>query len=625
MKKMRKLLSLVLAITMLCTAFVVPAALAEDGVFTDTCSWPPVNSYIANYYSANSTGWQIDSMTNEGMFALVAVSGTVYPRLAESYEQDEYTDTIHLRQDVKYNDGEPFTAKDIWSYYILNNTCTVTQQAKSIEIVDDYTVKFTWREQINPSVRLRMIATNVDARIPYHIFGEYVDKAASLLETGVETEDAANRRAFGLEYTEEVITEIDANWQAFIKYGPENKIPVGTGSYMVSKMTDTDCIMVKNPYYYNLDALGFEALHFVNVDTDTKMQMLQNGDLSRSDGTPAKDVLEGILESNESLVHYMTLDNASVGVAIDIQDPALSKVEVRQAIAYVLNRDAIREVGNYYGTTSVYAAAGMPESYIRTDGWVNEETLAKMTAYTTDAAKATELLESVGWTKQDDGWHDENGELISWITITTSDFQFLNAAQVFSQQLTAFGLNTELKVLESSVFTASYTAEGERDYEFACNWIDNCWGLFCPYGPLKEGYYGGAFAANAGNFPKIAEGERKGELDMVYADQNGEETDIPALLKTMLAMTDEEMINAASRISYITNENVFSISFFQNASGYWLNQDHIDGLPLADEIEAQNRNILVPEDPEKLSIVNDHWYIWVAQGLVLSNGTYQAK
>ena len=112
---------------------------------------------------------------------------------------------------------------------------------------------------------------------------------------------------------------------------------------------------------------------------------------------------------------------------------------------------------------------------------------------------------------------------------------------------------------------------------------------------------------------------------MVYADQNGEETDIPALLKTMLAMTDEEMINAASRISYITNENVFSISFFQNASGYWLNQDHIDGLPLADEIEAQNRNILVPEDPEKLSIVNDHWYIWVAQGLVLSNGTYQAK
>ena len=625
MKKMRKLLSLVLAITMLCTAFVVPAALAEDGVFTDTCSWPPVNSYIANYYSANSTGWQIDSMTNEGMFALVAVSGTVYPRLAESYEQDEYTDTIHLRQDVKYNDGEPFTAKDIWSYYILNNTCTVTQQAKSIEIIDDYTIKFTWREQINPSVRLRMIATNVDGRIPYHIFGEYVDKAADLLATGVETENAANRRAFGLEYTEETITAIDANWQAFIKYGPENKIPVGTGSYMVSKMTDTDCIMVKNPYYYNLDALGFEALHFVNVDTDTKMQMLQNGDLSRSDGTPAKDVLEGILDSNESLVHYMTLDNASVGVAIDIQDPNLSKVEVRQAIAYVLNRDAIREVGNYYGTTSVYAASGMPESYIRTDGWINDEALAQMTAYTTDTEKATKLLESVGWTKESDGWHNENGELISWITITTSDFQFLNAAQVFSQQLTAFGLNTELKVLESSVFTASYTAEGDRDYEFACNWIDNCWGLFCPYGPLKEGYYGGAFAATAGNFPKFTEGERKGEIDMTYADQNGEDTDIYALLKTMLAMSDEEMVDAASRISYITNENVFSISFFQNASGYWLNQDDIEGLPLQEDIEPSGRNVLVPEDPEKLSIVNDHWYIWVAQGLVLSNGTYQAK
>ena len=446
-----------------------------------------------------------------------------------------------------------------------------------------------------------------------------------LLDNGVETENAANRRAFGLEYTEETVTALDANWQAFIKYGPENKVPVGTGSYMVSKMTDTDCIMVKNPYYYNLDKLGFEAIHFVNVDNDTKFQMLQNGELSRSDGTPAKDVLEGILESNPNLVHYMTLDNASVGVAIDQSDENLSKPEVRQAIAYVLNRDAIREVGNFYGTTSTYAAAGMPESYIRNEKWVSEDVASKMTVYETNHEKATELLESVGWTKKDDGWYNEKDEKISWITISTSEFQFLNAAQIFSQQLTAFGLNTELKVLEPSVFTSSYTAEGAKDYEFACNWIDNCWGLFCPYGPLQEGYYRDAFAARAGSFPKFTEGNRKGEINMVYADQNGEDTDISALLKTMLSMSDEEMVDAASRIAYITNENVFSISFFQNASGYWLNQNDIEGLPLPEQIEAQNRNIMVPTDPEELNIVNDHWYIWVAQGLVLSNGTYQAK
>ncbi|MBE5808528.1 MAG: hypothetical protein E7317_09350 [Clostridiales bacterium] len=624
---MKKLLTLVLTLTMLLSVAIVPnAALAgNDGVFTDVCSWPPVNTYIANYYAPNSTGWQIDSMTNEGMFALVAVSGVVYPRLAESYEQDEYTDTIHLRQDVKYNDGDDFTAKDIWSYYILNNGCTVTQQAKSIEIIDDYTIKFTWREQINPSVRLRMIATNVDARIPYHIFGEYVDKAAELLATGVDTENAANRKAFGKEYTEETLAALDANWQAFIQYGPENQIPVGTGSYMVSKMTDTDCIMVKNPYYYNYDLLGFEAIHFVNVDTDTKLAMLQNGDLSRSDGTPAKDVLEGILAGNEALVHYLTLDNASVGVSIDVQDPNLSKPEVRQAICYVLDRDAIREVGNYYGFTATYAELGMPESYVRNDGWVNEDALAKMTQYETNPEKATELLESVGWTKKDDGWYNENDEKISWTTISTSEFQFLNAAQIFSQQLTAFGLNTELKVLEPSVFTATYNTDGEREYEFACNWIDNCWGVYCPYGPLQDGYYKDQFASIAGNFPKFTEGARKGEINMVYPDYNGEETDIAALLKTMLAMTDEEMVDAASRISYITNENVFSIAFFQNSSGYWLNQNDIEGLPLPDKIEPSGRNVMLPEDPEELSIINDHWYIWVAEGLVISNGTYQAK
>ena len=64
---------------------------------------------------------------------------------------------------------------------------------------------------------------------------------------------------------------------------------------------------------------------------------------------------------------------------------------------------------------------------------------------------------------------------------------------------------------------------------------------------------------------------------------------------------------------------------FQNSSGYWLNQNDIEGLPLPDKIEPSGRNVMLPEDPEELSIINDHWYIWVAEGLVISNGTYQAK
>lgn len=623
-KRLSKLLVVALAVCLLCAGVVTPAAAAPT-TFTDTSVWPPMNSYIANYFTPNGVGWQPGMMTYEGMFCLVAVSGTYYPRLAESFEQDEYSDTIYLRQDAVYNDGTPYTAKDVWSYYVLNNNCSVTKQLKSLEIIDDYTLRFTWREAINPGVRLRMIATNHDGCVPYHIFSEYVDTAAALLEKGVETEVAANRRAFGLEYDEETVSAIDANWQAFIMYGPENKIPVGTGAYMVSKMTDTDCIMEKNPYYYNIDILGFDRLHFLNVDTDTKLTMLQSGELSRSDGTPAKDVLESILASREELVHYMTLDNASAGVAIDLQDENLSKPEVRQALVYILNRDAIREVGNYYGYTSTYASLGMPESYVNNEGWVSPDVLAQMTQYDTDHEKAAELLTSVGWTKKADGWYNENDQRIQWTVITTSDFQFLNPAQVFAQQLTAFGLTTEVKVLEASVYTSEYTMEGKKSYEFAANWMENCWGLYCPYGPLQEGYFGTAFTARAGNFPLFAEGSRKGEIDMTYPDQNGEDTDITALLKTMLAMSDEEMVDAASRISYICNENVFAISFFQNASGYWLNRNQLDGLPLEDQIEAQGRNVMIPEDPVELGIINDHWYIWVAEGLVISNGTYQAK
>ncbi len=83
----------------------------------------------------------------------------VIPNLGTSWEASEggKVFTVHLREGVKWSDGEPFTADDIMFHYediILNKELTpnfpkwliVGGDRGTIEKVDDYTVRFRFSQ-----------------------------------------------------------------------------------------------------------------------------------------------------------------------------------------------------------------------------------------------------------------------------------------------------------------------------------------------------------------------------------------------------------------------------------------------------------------------------------------------
>ena len=84
------------------------------------------------------------------------------PDLAERWDvsEDGTQITFHLRQDVRWHDGKPFTAQDVvWSYGTMRrisaeNTATlhVQERVRSVEAVDPvtYTVRFTLNQRYAP-------------------------------------------------------------------------------------------------------------------------------------------------------------------------------------------------------------------------------------------------------------------------------------------------------------------------------------------------------------------------------------------------------------------------------------------------------------------------------------------
>ena len=99
------------------------------------------------------------------------------PSLAKSWEisPDQTVYTFHLQPNVKWHDGQPFTADDV--VFTLDKFLRevhprwrpiVNAQVKSIEKVDDLTVKITLKQPFGPFILSQEVASA--PMIPKHIY-----------------------------------------------------------------------------------------------------------------------------------------------------------------------------------------------------------------------------------------------------------------------------------------------------------------------------------------------------------------------------------------------------------------------------------------------------------------------
>ncbi|EAC5524869.1 ABC transporter substrate-binding protein, partial [Listeria monocytogenes] len=161
------------------------AGAGDDSTFTYAISGDPSSTNPIN----TSDRWGL-TVTNMIYSPLVTVEadGTTQNALAESVEpaEDGLSLTVHLKQDVKWSDGEDFTADDVVFTYEQKvkkengnaDSLWVDDQPIAIEKVDEYTVKFVLP---TPSAAaISNIATETYI-IPEHIFKDVTDFSVSEL------------------------------------------------------------------------------------------------------------------------------------------------------------------------------------------------------------------------------------------------------------------------------------------------------------------------------------------------------------------------------------------------------------------------------------------------------------
>jgi len=552
------------------------------------------------------------------LFQFVRTTDKVYMHLAAS-EDDSVSGqtTVHLKKGIKWSDGQPFTSKDVWGYYILNNGAQATHYLTSITTPDDYTVVFHWQNPAPFTEVKRLFLAQDQMQIPYHIYKQWVDKDAALLKLAPIDTNPEDKgiNPFCKKISKSVQTELQNNWTDFTKHGP--LLPVGLGPYMVDKFTATQMTLKQNPYFWGIKNLHFKTVQLMSVsDLNQQFALLKSGKIDRYDGTQPKDILESILAANKNLVHYKMFDHGTIGFIFNTDRKPFDNVTFRQAIIYALDRDKAREVGNYYGKTTDLSTTGMPTANL--NKYVTPDVMAKFTKYPHDAAKATQLLESLGWKKNSSGiWADKNGKTYNFIIASDQGWApAINSGEVVAEQLTAFGLPTNYKAVDGSIYWGNVdTANGGKgSYDMSFDWLDVSWGFDYPWNALTNFWWSNT--ARHAHLPQA-----NGQTVYSAKGYDGTTVNPTALLHQLLYMNSAaDRTHAIEDIAYVTNQAALAVGLFENVTGTWLNMKTIAGVPWQNAIAKYDRDMPLPPDSQLERIAETNEGFAGEQWLI--DGTY---
>jgi len=141
--------------------------------------------------SKDATSSSMSELMFDGLVSTNVYTGEVEPRLAKSFSisPDGTQYTFRLRRGIKWSDGKPISARDVFFTYDtiifggFGNTSTrdsmlVDGELPKIEMVDNYTIKFTTKHPFAPF--LRLLSASI---APEHVFKPVCKKGKSYFES----------------------------------------------------------------------------------------------------------------------------------------------------------------------------------------------------------------------------------------------------------------------------------------------------------------------------------------------------------------------------------------------------------------------------------------------------------
>jgi peptide/nickel transport system substrate-binding protein len=220
---------------------------------------------------------------------------------------------------------------------------------------------------------------------------------------------------------------------------------IGDGPFKVENITTKEAKLPKWDGFWAADKIKFGGIDFLNGSNQTIYPQLFS---SRADFSNVY-LPPPILKRWEKTPDSHTALPLAFGFMLGFNSNRypLNMKEVRQALAYVIPRQQMTEAA--YGTGE---AAGGTWKEINTglsptldNLYLTKDQLNSLNKYPVDPAKATQLLQSKGFTKKGGQWYMPNGKQFTFTFTANADTSDLvTSFNSAAKALTAFGIKSDV-------------------------------------------------------------------------------------------------------------------------------------------------------------------------------------
>jgi len=379
-----------------------------------------------NIYSGHPNAG-VEGMVYENLYFVNVNGGAFTPMLATSYQwnSDNTQVTFTIRQNVKWNDGQPFSADDVaftfnmLKQYPAADSSGVWSFLKDVTATNANTVVMNFQKAYPPE--LVTIAGHVFI-IPKHIFASAGDPTKYLTDH-----------------------------------------PVGTGPFTLTRYQPDVAVYDKNASYWQADQVKVDELRYpVYKDNSTLQLALPKGDIDWAGYF--SPTLQQDFVAKDTAHNHLFMDAVNLYSICPNQKNSLlggqAGLPVRLALSYALDRSAIAG----QATAGLEPPGSLTGLVLPTaKDWLASQYASLPT--TADTAKAEKYLTDAGFTKGSDGIYQKNGQRLSFTLRSVDSYSDWNAAaKLVADDAKAVGIEIKnVTVAENDYYTLR--TDGKYDYQ----------------------------------------------------------------------------------------------------------------------------------------------------------------
>jgi len=375
----------------------------------------------------NTPDQDLSSLVFSGLTRLSAL-GEPIPDLAQAWQisDDGRTYTFYLRPQVRWHDGQPFTASDVvFTYSLLADPQFPGDPALSAffrqvqcEAIDPLTVRCQLPEPFAPFPAYTTVGI-----LPSHLLQGV--RAADLPELSF------------------------------------NRHPIGTGPYRLLSLDEERAVLARHrDYYLGLPRIEqLEVRFFPNVEA--ALTALLHGEVHGL--LVGQNVSPRQLEAVTKTQRFRLLDaprTPYTALFFNINSPSLADARVRRALSLLIDREAI--VRGVLGGRAVASYTPIPPGTWAQDPAIQPQAKDRQAAYG--------LLREAGWEREKEEPWRKDGQPMSLTLLTDTDLLREAVAREVARHLQKEGILVQVQAVTTAELLSSHLMT--RRYDMAIFTID---------------------------------------------------------------------------------------------------------------------------------------------------------